>query len=191
MKNTLLLLSFIVMLASCSSDDNPKAEHREFRPEDVLVGIKSGTNIYTIFDFINQFDHKVENLGSITFTSDLPSDRLQYVLDVLNEKAYTNNGTDWFVTGYLNYQTNQITIFPRLFGIENLEYQTDWLASMQDLKLKMKHIPEVGSGVIHFKVPIGSELEWKYQFETDYIVDWVELNYVNTAGPDYPGSRDN
>lgn len=35
---------------------------------------------------------------------------------------------------------------------------------------------ELNSGVIHFNVPIGSELEWERQFENYSIVEWAELN---------------
>lgn len=182
MKNIILLLSIITFLSSCSNDD-AEVDTQEFVPEEVFVGIKSGTNINTIFDFINQFDHKVENINSLTFTSDLPSDSLQYTLDFLNEKTYTNDGINWFVTGYLHYQTNEITIFPRLFQMDNEEYQTDWLNSMETLELDEKHNIDLNSGIIRFYVPKGKEIEWKNRFENYSIVDWAELNYIADIEP--------
>lgn len=161
-------------MSSCSNDDT-EVETQDFNPGDVLVGIKSGTSINSIFDFINQFDQTVDNINSLKFTSDLSSDNLQYVLDFLNEKAYTNRG-GWFVSGYLHHQTNQITIFPRLYGLNNLGYQNDWLTSMDELELIESYNIELNSGVIHFNVPIGSELEWERQFENYSIVEWAELN---------------
>ena len=177
MKNIILLISLLGILSSCSND-NLETETQEFVPGEVIVGIKSGTNINTIFEFINQFDHKVDNVNSLTFTSDLRADSLQYVLDFLNQKTYTNDGIRWKVTGYLHYQTNQITIFPRLFEIDNVEYQDDWLISMKELELSEKHNIDLNSGVILFNVPIGKEIEWRNQFKKGNIVSWSKLNYI-------------
>ncbi len=177
MKNILILLSLIGILSSCSNDD-AEVFIQEFVPEEVSVGIKSGANINEIFNFINQFDLNVDNINSLTFKSDLPSDSLQHVLDRLNEKSYTNDGINWFVTGYLHHQTNQITIFPRLFGMDNVEYQNDWLISMEEMELSEKHTIELNSGIIRFYVPKGKEMEWKNRFENYSIVDWAELNYI-------------
>lgn len=113
----------------------------------------------------------------------MPSDSLQYVLDLLNEKPYTNDGINWFVTGYLHYQTNQITIFPKLFEIDKLEYQNDWLMAMAELKLNEKHNTELNSGIVRFYVPEGKEKEWKSRFENHEIVDWAELNYIADIVP--------
>lgn len=177
MKKLIYLLSLLWLLASCSSGDL-ETDTREFVPGEVSVGFKSGTEINDLFNFINLFDHQVDNINSLTFTSNLPSDDLQYVLDFLNEKTYTNDGVNWFVNGYLHYQTNEITIFPRLFGMENIEYQNDWLNSMNELELNKKHNVELNGGIIRFHVPVGKELEWKDQFENYNIVDWAELNYI-------------
>ena len=182
MKYIILLISIIGLLSSCTNDDS-ETNTQEFVPGEVLVGIKSGTDINDLFNFINLFDHQVDNVNSLTFISDLPSDNLQYVLDFLNDKTYTNDGIDWFVTGYLHHQTNQITIFPRLFGMENIEYQNDWLYSMNELELNEKHNLQLNSGIIHFYVPVGKELEWKDQFENYNIVDWTELNYFLDIDP--------
>ncbi len=177
MKKIILGILTIGILLSCNSDDS-ETDKREFVPREVSVGIKSGTNINAIFEFINQFDHIVDRIISLTFTSDLPTDNLQYVIDFLNEKNYTNDGKTWFVTGYLHYQTNQVTIFPKLFDMNNKEYQNDWLNSMQTLKLKEKHNADLNSGVIRFIVPEGKELEWKNRFENYSIVEWSRLNYI-------------
>lgn len=177
MNKVIPLISFVIFLASCSNNDS-EMDTREFVQGEVLVGIKSGTDISDLFNFINQFDHQVNNVNSLTFTSNLAADNLQYVLDVLNEKTYTNDGIRWFVTGYLHYQTNQITIFPMLFGINNIAYQNDWLNSMNELELNEKHFTELNSGIIHFYVPVGQEIKWKNQFASYDIVDWAELNYI-------------
>ncbi|SHF94599.1 hypothetical protein SAMN05444483_103335 [Salegentibacter echinorum] len=183
MKKLIILISFLGILSGCSSNDDADVDTREFVPKEIAVGIKSGTAIKETFHFINQFDHKVDKLNSLTFTSNLPSDSLQYVLDFLNKKPYTNDGINWFVTGYLHYQTNQITIFPKLFGIDKLEYQNDWLITMEGLKLNEKHNTELNSGIVRFYVPEGKEKEWKSRFENHEIVDWAELSYIADIVP--------
>jgi len=182
MKKIILLTSFIGILSSCSSDDS-ETDTLEFVAGEVSVGIKSGTDINDLFEFINLFDHQVDNVNSLTFTSNLESDNLQYVLDILNDKTYTNDGVNWFVTGYLHSQTNEITIFPRLFGMENIDYQTDWLNSMNELELNEKHSSELNSGIIRFYVPVGQEIEWRNHFTSYDMVDWAELNYLADIEP--------
>ena len=177
LKKLIVVFAFIGFLSSCSKDDS-NSETQKFVPGEVAVGIKSGTDISVIFNFINQFDLKVDKINSLSFTSDLPSDSLQFVLDKLNEKDYTNDGVTWFVTGYLHYQTNEITIFPKLFDMDNIDYQDDWLASMEEFELNHKHNVELNSGIIRFKVPVGEESEWVNQFEGHDLVDWAELNYI-------------
>lgn len=182
MKKIVLLISFFGILTSCSND-NSETDTREFVPGEVSVGIKSGTDINDLFEFINLFDHQVDNVNSLTFTSNLEPENLQYVLDALNEKTYTNDGVNWFVTGNLHYQTNEITIFPRLFGINNIDYQNDWLNAMNELQLNEKHNAELNSGIIRFYVPVGKEIEWRNQFTNYDIVDWSELNYITDIEP--------
>jgi len=183
MKEIIISLLFIGVLSSCNNND-AVLDTREFVPGEISVGIKSGTSIKETFNFINLFDHRVDNINSLSFTSDLPSDSLQYILNFLNEKKYTNDGKNWFVSGHLHHKTKQITISPRLFDIDNLDYQNDWIASMQKLKLKEDYNIELNSGIIRFNVPIGLELGWKNIFEKHKITDWVELNYIGGFGPD-------
>jgi len=177
MKKVIILILLIGFFSSCSNDDS-KVDTKEFVPGEVSVGIKSGTDINDLFNFINLFDHQVHNVNSLTFTSDLPPDQLQYVLDKLNEKTYTNDGVNWFVTGYLHHETNQITIFPKLFEMENIEHQKDWLGSMKKLELIERHKEDLNSGIIRFYVPVGREKEWRNKFLNHNIVDWAELNYI-------------
>ncbi|MBZ9629756.1 hypothetical protein LB465_03110 [Salegentibacter sp. LM13S] len=183
MKKILILISFLGIIYSCSKNVDSEIDNQEFVPQEVGVGIKSGTDIKEIFHFINKFDHKVDNINSLSFKSNLPSDSLQHVLDFLNEKTYTNDGLNWFVTGYLHNQTNDITIFPRLFEMDKVEFQNDWLMSMEELELSEKHNIELNSGVIRFYVPKGKELVWKNRFEDYSIVEWSELNYIADIEP--------
>jgi hypothetical protein len=163
--------------------DDTNNSDKKFVPTDVLVKINGSYTIDKVFEFINTFDHEVENIHSQVYNSDLPSDSLQYVLDYLNAKPYTNDGNAWFVNGYLHYQTQQITIFPRLFLIKNKEYQSDWLESMDFLKLKEQTDSETSGCIIFFHVPEGKEKEWENNFEEYDFVEWAELNYIIEINP--------
>jgi hypothetical protein len=182
MKNIIIFASLLGILWSCSNDD-AQTNTQEFEAGEVFVGIKSGTDLNELFEFINLFDHQVDHVSSLVFTSNLASDQLQFVLDTLNDKSYTNDGEVWFVTGYLQHQTNEITIFPRLFGMENSEYQDDWLNAMNELELSQKHHSESSSGIIQFYVPEGQEMQWKNHFSNYDIVDWAQLNYFGDYEP--------
>lgn len=178
----LALIIFATSLISCERDTTVDS-NEEFVPTDVLVKVKRGHTIDQVFDFINSFDHEVENIHSQKHTSDLPSDSLDYVLDYLNQKTYTNDGNNWFVTGYLHYQTQVITIFPRLFDIKNTTYQADWLESMEILKLEEDTISENAGCIIYFHVPEGDEQEWVSKFEDYEFIEWAELNYYVDMNP--------
>jgi len=167
----LLLLSFI----SCKKKTEVVVEdpNLKFVPTDVSVTTSSNFTIDKVFEFINSLDLNVEYIKYGTYTSALPSDSLQYVLDYLNAKPYTNVNHTWFVTGYLNYNTQIITIFPRLFQIMNKEYQADWLQSMKFLQLLEK--PGYN---IYFHVPEGKEKEWVAKFKKyDFVVS-ANLNLI-------------
>lgn len=182
MKKAFILLAIIGILTSCSSDDSDK-NIREFVAGEVSVGLKSGTEIQNLFNFINQFELEVDNISSLSFTSELPSENLQFILDNLNAKSYTNDGLDWFVSGYLHFKTNQIWLFPKLFDMHNLKYQQDWLVSMTEFKLNGNHNIDLNSGIIRFKVPEGKEFEWKNKFENYDVVEWAELSYLMDIEP--------
>jgi hypothetical protein len=182
MKNRLLLILTIIFFLSCEKEkvENPD---EKYMPTDVMVKIKGYYTIDKVFNFINSFNHEVENIRSQTYTSGLPSDSLQYVLDYLNEKTYTNDGNDWFVNGYLHNQTKVITIIPRLFDMDNTSYQADWLASMNILKLKEETSGETAGCIIFFHVPEGHEKEWVKKFEEYDFVEWADLNHIYEIHP--------
>jgi len=181
----LTLIIFSLSFISCEKEkvDDLANSDEKYVPTDVLVKIKGYYTINKVFDFINSFDHEVENIHSQTYTSDLPSDSLQYVLDYLNAKTYTNDGNAWFVNGYLHYQTKVITIFPRLFNMKNTTYQADWLESMEILKLKEDTVSETAGCIIFFHVPEGHEKEWEKKFEEYDFVEWAELNHIIEINP--------
>lgn len=179
LKFVLIVFSLSLILFSCEKEkeDNLVKPKEKFVSTDVLVGIKRGYEIEKVFDFINSFDHKVEEVHHLTYTSALPSDSLQYVLNYLNAKPYINNGNTESLYGYLQNKTKVITIFPRLFDIKNPTYQEDWLKSVKILKLKKDTSNKSTGGTIYFHVPRGKEKEWEKKFKEYECVEWAELNY--------------
>lgn len=171
------LIVLVGILLSCSREDTT-VETQEFVAGEISVGIKSGTDINAIFNFINEFEHKANRISGLTFTSDLPADSLGYVLDYLNKKTYTNHKTNSLVTGYIHYETNKITLFPKLFEMDKIAYQNNWHLAMKELKLSHTHHIELNSGIIDFYVPIGSEITWKNEFKKHKVVQWATLNYL-------------
>jgi hypothetical protein len=127
-----------------------------------------------IFDFINLFDFPVDEISG-NFVSTMPPNNLQLILDRLNEKAYTHRNDSWLVTGYLHYQTQQITIFPNLQNMHLAENQADWLQIMQDYQL-FEYSGETGGYVITLHVPENTEKEWVEAFKEYDFIQWAELN---------------
>jgi hypothetical protein len=177
-------LLFIIFLgfSSCEKyryEERTNSEEK-FVPTDVLVKTKGYYTIDKVFEFINLFDHDVESIKYGFYTSSLPLDSLQYILDYLNAKPYTHDGVRWHVTGYT---TDVITIFPKLFKMKNKEYQADWLQSMEILKLAEKTNMEGSGNIIFFHVPVGKEKDWVEKFKKYDFVEWAELNYIVELNP--------
>jgi len=182
-----VIILFLSLFVSCEKDDDLMDTDLRFDlrfvPTDVIVKTKGYYTIDKVFDFINSFNHEVERIRCSAYTSTLPSDSLNYVLNYLNAKTYTHDGELWYVTGYLHYETQVITIFPKLFDIKNLDNQTDWLQSMDFLKLREQTDKEVSGNTICFHVPEGQENEWVEKFEKYDFVEWAELNYIVQLNP--------
>lgn len=154
----------------------PAPQAGDFVPTDVIVKTKRGFTIDKVFEFINQYDHSVEYISSTAYISSLAPDRLQYILDYLNAKKYTNR-PQWPVSGNLHYATNDIYVFLRLYDIKNKNNQKDWLQSIEILKMKelIEGDDFVGS-IVYFHVPAGAEKEWVEKFKALPFVDWAETN---------------
>ena len=186
-KVVIILFLSLFVFCSCEKDDDLMDTDLRFDlrfvPTDVIVKTKGYYTIDKVFDFINSFDHEVESIKHSAYTSTLPSDSLNYVLNYLNAKTYTHDGELWYVTGYLHYETQVITIFPKLFDIKNLDNQADWLQSMDFLKLREQTDKEVSGNTIYFHVPEGQEKEWVEKFEKYDFVEWAELNYIVELNP--------
>lgn len=146
-------------------------------PTDLLVKTKKEVRIDQVFDLINTFNQPVEYIYNGFYTSALHPDSLQYVLNYLNQKSYTNDGKTWFVSGYRHYQTQVITIFPHLYRMNDRANQADWLASMKLLKLtEVTDRKDVGGSIVFFHVPEKEETEWQQRFKTLDFVEWAERN---------------
>jgi hypothetical protein len=153
--------------------------HRQYEPMHVKKKKKRYFKINEVFDFINSLDFDVAEIHSGVYVSNMSPDSLQYILDRLNAKPYTNNGSDWQrVTGYLHYLTNQITIFPDLFNMKNKDYQKDWLQSMDEYKLVERFACDFDGHIIYFRVPEGTEKYWETQFGKYEFVEWASLSHI-------------
>lgn len=180
---SLILLSLTFIACQKENSEELENANRAYASTDVLVKIKPWYPIDSVFDFINGFNHTVEHIYSQKYSSALPTDSLQYVLDYLNAKSYTNDGNAWFVTGYVDAQSNAVTIFPRLFDMHIRSHQDDWLASMEILKLQEDQSSATAGCIIYFHVPAGAEKEWERKFESYDFVEWAELNYFSDIKP--------
>ena len=149
---------------------------------DLYHGIFVKTNkdftINKVFDLINSLDLDAEFINYGVYVSTMLPDKLQYVLDNLNAKPYTGDSNTWRqVTGYLHFSTNQITIFPPLFNMNNKDYQADWLQTMKDYELVEHFIHDHSGYVIEFLFPETLDKYWKTKFDEYEFVEWAELNY--------------
>jgi hypothetical protein len=178
MKKLKLALFFLFLLFISCAKDNVDNSDDKYKYPDVAVKVKGDYTIDKVFDFINSFDIEVASINSPVYTSDLPSDSLQYVLDYLDAKAYTHNGNGMLVSGYLDYKTKVITIFPTLFNMKNTTYQADWLESMKILKLKEDTVSADAGYMIDFHVPKGDEEKWVKKLSEYKCVGWTGLVYL-------------
>jgi hypothetical protein len=146
---------------------------------DVFVKTNRYFTIDKVFDFINEFDHDVKLIQYGVYVSTMPPSKLQSILDSINSKSYTNDGKDWWTSGYLHYATNQIFIFPMLYNMKNKDYQNDWLQTMDEYNLFENFTYDFSGYVIHFRVSEGTEKQWEAQFKKYEFVEWAELNYLS------------
>ena len=135
--------------------------HEHYTPMDVFMQTKNYFTIDKAFDFINSLDLEVELIQYGVYVSTMSSDKLQYILDNINSKPYTNDGNVWWTTGHLHYLTNQITIFPMLYKMKNKEYQNDWLQTMNEYKLVENFENDFSGYLFHFRVSEGTEKQWE------------------------------
>jgi hypothetical protein len=178
-----VIISFFAF-TSCTTPREVSPAKPKYAPTDVLVQTKKTFTIDKVFDFINSYDFEVESITNSFYTSSLPSDSLQYVLNYLNGKPYLNDGSNWTVDGYLHYETQVIYVFPRIFNARDLKNQADWLATIKFLKLKeVTDHPVVGGSIIFFHVPEKEERSWAEKFKKLSFVEWAEVNSYSDAVP--------
>ncbi len=170
----------LLMLGACV--DPIDHDEPEYVPTDVLVGIRGDYPINRVFDFINLFDHDVENIHGLTFRSALGSDSLQYVISSLNAKPYVIN-----TSGYLSHYTQVITVFPALVTIKDTLHQQLWLENMEQYKLRQSLEDSSLGCTIYFHVPEGEEECWVDSFKTYDFVRWAQLNEYVTVSPCWEG----
>ncbi|MCC5930686.1 MAG: hypothetical protein JJU28_15690 [Cyclobacteriaceae bacterium] len=171
----IFVMSGLVMFSCSSLEDevDPMAEY-DFEPGKIILQTKPDFSIQQVFNFINTYDFEVLRIWHGVYTSGLPNDSLQYILDYFNAKSYTNDGQTWFSRGEISRVNHRIVIRPRLFNMMNREYQQDWLETMEYLLL---HASKGSHYTITFLVPEGQEKHWRNHFRRLLFVEWAELNH--------------
>lgn len=168
MKTSALYLSLLIILLSCKEEAEP-----QFSAGEVIVATKAESSMEQVFEFINSQDNSVEKITSATYVSSLPPDSLASILKYLNQKTYTH-GDNLLTTGQINSPSGEIHIFPRLYQMNEVSNQQDWIASMQKLKCKEK----AWQKILLIHVPQGSEKDWVKEYQSHAIVETAELNYI-------------
>jgi len=140
------------------------------------------TKIDKVFDFINSLEFDVEQIQSGWYLSTMtPStDNLQYIVNGLKAKPYTN---DSWVTGNMNGYNNQINIHITLYDMKDVDYQADWFKSMNEYQLEEHPFQEeddniYGPGhIIVFQIPEGTGKQWETKFMEYEFVRWAEKSH--------------
>jgi hypothetical protein len=125
------------------------------KPGEVIVTTQSLSSIGKVFDFINLLDFKVLMFDNIYYVSSA-YDR-DYVLDLVFKKNY--------YAGIIGTIPGTQIFTPAFHGMENMDYQTNWLKFMADYQL-VETIPY--GAQITFLVPAGKEREWAAKILKDH-----------------------
>lgn len=173
MKGAITLLLLLSLFVSCRKEQHQIEPERRYKPTDVLIGLKNDVPVSDVFQFINSYNHEVEVITNSYYVSDLPADSLEYVLFELNKKPYLTSA-GWKVSA--SVADRIIHIFPRMYHMNDLSNQSDWLNTISQLKLKpLKR--SSGGITLYMRVPINAEKEWVEKFKEQSIVEWADLNY--------------
>lgn len=172
---TTVLLLFLALASACRKDSEitSPSGNSPFEPATVLAKTKPDFGMENIFRFIDSSGFFPKCIEGDVYTSGLPADSLSHVLDYLKKQPYFN--ADWPVYGYVNTQSQKITLFPRLYGMENSTYRRQWLETMQTLRLQ-----PVNGHLLHLRVPGGTEQEQVAWLTALPFIEWASLNYIFT-----------
>ncbi|PLX06803.1 MAG: hypothetical protein C0596_13950 [Marinilabiliales bacterium] len=165
------VILFFLIFAFSFSCNVTHDEDEMYVPTDVLVKTDSTYSIAEVFNFINSFDFKVEDISSSLFYSTLPFDSIEYVKEYLTELEYYGTSQN-SIEAYVHYRFNEILVSVSLRDMHKIGNQISWLNAIEDLQLHEK--PRY---LIHFNVPKGQERQWEKRFEEYGFVEWAELNY--------------
>jgi len=149
--------------------------YRQYEAGLVIVLTKGGTTNQT-FDFINLFDPKAEKIYYAKYISDMPPNNMQDILNFLKTKLYTYTyyGEIGKCSAVVFLVENKIHVSVLLYNMQNKEFQTDWLKTMDELKFVDNN---KGGFLIDFLVPKGHEKEWVLKFQDHEYVELAELSY--------------
>ena len=142
----------------------------------LIIGFNEDASLKSSFDLVNKFGLDITQVSGQHYISNLPNDRIDYVVKILETKQYLNNGR-WRVVKngnvYNNYRTGKITVLCTMVNMNEIN-QNDWFNIVEELKL----IEQPSVKVFYLKVPIGYEISWRDKFRDQLIVKWADLNDI-------------
>jgi len=169
MKILKFLTLFCCVFSGCKEDNVPP-----FVAGEVLVVTKAENNMNEVFEFVNSQDNSVESILSAVYESSQSGDSLGLILKHINQKTYTHRD-NLLTTGQLNSLSGQIQIFPKLYQMNEIANQQDWVELMQNLRC----FEVARQKLLLIQVPKGSEREWIKVYQRHAIVESAELNYIS------------
>jgi hypothetical protein len=141
--------------------------------EDKIYVKTQFSDINSVFQFNNSIGLDVFEIQYGTYLSSLPANNvtLQNMINDIKLKSYTNE--NW-VNGHLNWYNANMVLFVRLYEMHNMNYQQDWLQTMNTYNLTnysaIKHI-------VVFKIAENSYEQWEADFSSNEFVEWTEKGY--------------
>jgi hypothetical protein len=176
---------FLLVFISCEKDELTELDYTDdtMIPSLVCVKIKDNYPINKAFWFINSFNFDVDHISNRIYKSSLPPDSLDYIVDYISQKPYSNDGKNKWFLSYIDYKTNMVHILPSLYHMRIKNYQFDWLHTMSVLRLSEVTGSETGQSIITFHVPAGHEKECAEKFGKYKIVQWARSYHKIQINP--------
>jgi hypothetical protein len=176
MENRYLIgIALCSLFSTCKDEVNEEGRER-YETGKVVIGIKEGVDIEESFDLVNQYGFIIDEASGNHYTSSLPSDSLDYVINYLNSKEYINHSGFKAVkegSVYLQYQTKVLTVNCILWNM-TIENQRDWIQTKSILKLTDKS----NYRSMIFNVPGKQEKMWVLTFKHMEEIRYAELNCI-------------
>jgi hypothetical protein len=157
------------ILLACGKKDS---ESDKIVKGDVLIGIKAGTPIDSVFSLCSRLDLKIKMVRS--FVYGIPSYRQPDSISAyFNSKPYVD-AVNWKAKVAYNSRWGQTVYSNNFFDMDSSD-QADWLLTVKTLNLT-----DLGAdfGTAHLRVPYGTEQYWVDLLSKNHIISWAELNHI-------------